>query len=257
MLTVYKHKFFLKYERTPEGFQGPRIRGSLGLYLKKYLHKDIYDYIFNTPTDTKIMRRYNEAPKAFVIDIPFVPSSTMPLNIILFGKSNGYIEAFRKALGEFGRHDDIGIYYEGCDALEADFKERPGGINVLFETPTNITYKGKMWEKPEFHILIRNALRRVFLVSYYHYAVRLDIDFDRLIKEAENISLSTYQWEMKKIERRSSRKGGVMCIEGYVGKASYNDVGSELYGCLSLADLIHVGKYTVFGCGKIIVKKEA
>src|SRR3989338_492084 len=261
MLKIYKHRYHLRYETAPKGFQGPFFMGVLGLYLKKYLPQKDYDHIFNTPTDNKIMKRYPEAPKGFVIDIPYIPAQEMELNLILLGKNNNYSDAFSKAVRDLGAYNKIDIYYIGEEIVSPDKKRftQSDHFSIKYETPVHIQYKGRIWERPEFHIIMRNTLRRVFLIGYYHYDVTLPIDFNRLIKQSEGIILKDYKWECQKITRVSSRKKGVMNIEGYIGISNYKIMSEicmdELLMYLGIVENIHVGKNTVFGSGKITVNQ--
>ena len=258
MLIIYKHNFELKYKEIQPKFQGPFLRGGLGFHLKKLIPLKEYDYIFNTPTDTKIMKRYPEAPKAFVIDLPYTPCLNMPFSLILFAKSNCYFDSLKKALILHTQQNNIELFYNGCEESEGDFTQIKDTFTIKFETPTYITYKGRIWEKPEFHIIIRNLLRRIFIIGYYHYNVKLPIDFNTLIEDAQNVSLVDYDWQLEKTSRFSSRKNQVMSIFGYMGHATYhvNDNVKhiqKLLGYLTLGEQIHAGKNTVFGCGKILL----
>ncbi len=63
-------------------------------------------------------------------------------------------------------------------------KER---IELQFITPTRIKYKNKLISDLEFHILIRNLLRRISLLSYFHCDEGLDIDFKEVIEKSKEV----------------------------------------------------------------------
>lgn len=126
-------------------------------------------------------------------------------------------------------------------------KER---IELQFITPTRIKYKNKLISELEFHILIRNLLRRISLLSYFHCNEELDIDFKKVIEEStsitkENSYLEWYDWE-----RYSHRQEDRMSLGGFIGKVTFRGNIEEYLPLLYLGKYTHIGKGTSFGLGE-------
>jgi len=125
-------------------------------------------------------------------------------------------------------------------------------IALKFITPTRIKYEERLTENLEFHILIRNLIRRISLLSYFHCdeefkkeEIKLLIDKAKKIK-IENKDLKWYDWE-----RYSSRQDTMMKLGGFTGDITY--VGKDLKDFLPyilLGTYTHVGKGATFGLGK-------
>ncbi len=128
-------------------------------------------------------------------------------------------------------------------------------IELQFITPTRIKYKNKLISDLEFHILIRNLLRRVSLLSYFHCDEKLDINFKEVIEESkdieiENSDLNWYDWE-----RYSHRQRERMSLGGFVGKITFKGNLKEYLPLLYLGQYTHVGKQTSFGLGKYLINR--
>jgi len=54
-------------------------------------------------------------------------------------------------------------------------------ITLDFVTPTRLKFEEHFIKDLEFHILIRNLLRRISLLSYFHCNKELRVDFKDLI----------------------------------------------------------------------------
>ena len=108
----------------------------------------------------------------------------------------------------------------------------------------------------EFHILIRNLLRRISLLSYFHCDTDLDLDFKGLIESSKNVkvekeNLSWFDWE-----RYSNRQDTKMMMGGFMGSITFEGVLGPFLPFLLLGEHIHVGKGTSFGLGKYEITQE-
>ncbi|MCM8794013.1 MAG: CRISPR system precrRNA processing endoribonuclease RAMP protein Cas6 [Candidatus Omnitrophica bacterium] len=135
----------------------------------------------------------------------------------------------------------------------SDFQKQEGEsqLELSFLTPTRLKYEERIHHRPEFHIIIRNLLRRLSLMNYYHGNVENpELDYAGLIKKAEEIKLidseiSWYDWE-----RYSSRQKRKINMGGFVGRARYQGDFGPFYGLLKMGEILHIGKGAVFGLGK-------
>ncbi|MEP9412483.1 MAG: CRISPR system precrRNA processing endoribonuclease RAMP protein Cas6 [Candidatus Brocadia sp.] len=135
-----------------------------------------------------------------------------------------------------------------------------GEITVKFLTPTRLKYGGKLTIDLEFHVFIRQLLRRLFLLGQYyckdHQADgrppgegyhRILIDKARAISIKES-SLRWYDWE-----RYSRRQDARMKLGGFIGDIVYRGDISPFYPFIEAGKILHVGKGTSFGLGRYII----
>lgn len=216
-------------------------------------------------------------------------------NLILIGKATDYLPYFIFAfdkLGELGLGKGKGKYwlrevrsirsnsnsahpiYTGEDKILKDSYSLISGKDILeeckkyyhkrkitlhFITPTRLKYQEHFIKNLEFHILIRNLLRRISLLSYFHCDRELQADFKGLIERAErvkkeNSNLSWYDWQ-----RYSARQNTKMLLGGFIGKVAFAFDGIEpeqFLPLILLGKYIHVGKGTGFGLGKYEISEE-
>jgi hypothetical protein len=190
--------------------------------------KCVYSYVFETPppSDTKIMRKYKSAPHPFVIEPPperrrgYKPGDEITFGLTLIGRAIDYLPYFIYTFDELGK---IGIgkgkakyelkevscegktIYDSSTKTLKPFKtssltiiphlslrSAAGGeaISLSFLTPTRILYNGHLTLDLEFHILIRNLLRRLSLLYYFHCnGDSSGWDFKGLIEQAKEIKV--------------------------------------------------------------------
>jgi len=130
------------------------------------------------------------------------------------------------------------------------FDLSPFTLHLQFLTPTRLKFYGKLAPTLEFHILVRNLLRRISLLSYFHCGQELDLDFKGLIESSkivtvEKENLSWFDWE-----RYSNRQETKMKMGGFMGSITFKGDFNELLPFVQLGEYIHVGKGTSFGLGK-------
>lgn len=131
-------------------------------------------------------------------------------------------------------------------------------LNIRFLTMTRLKYAQEYTTVPEFHILIRNILRRISSISYFHHGIELQLDFRELIQKAqEKVFLVKNETHWEDWERYSSRQDTKMNLGGIVGEAVYQGDWSEFWPLLKIAEEVHIGKGTVFGMGKIMATPNA
>jgi hypothetical protein len=124
-----------------------------------------------------------------------------------------------------------------------------------FHTPTRIKYNGRYTSELEFHIMLRNLLRRISSLSYFHCDETLDLDFGSLIEMAQDVSvensaLTWYDWERYSASQRTRMKLG-----GFVGSITFRGDLKPFWPFLVLGQHIHVGKNTAFGLGRYEIQQ--
>jgi CRISPR-associated endoribonuclease Cas6 len=130
------------------------------------------------------------------------------------------------------------------------FHLSPLTLNLVFVTPTRLKFDGNLSPKPEFHILIRNLLRRISLLSYFHCGEELDLDFKGLIENSKSIKIKEEKLSWVDWERYSNRQETKMKMGGFVGSITFEGDLKAFLPFILLGEYIHVGKGTSFGLGK-------
>jgi len=124
-------------------------------------------------------------------------------------------------------------------------------LNLSFITPTRIIYKGHLTINLEFHILIRQILRRLSLLSYFHCGIDpSQWDFKGIIEKSRQVivkqrNLTWYDWE-----RYSFRQDTRMKMGGFVGEITFEGNIEPFMPLIRAGEVLHVGKGTAFGLGK-------
>lgn len=123
-------------------------------------------------------------------------------------------------------------------------------ITISLLTPLRLRFDGHITDKLEFHVLIRNLLRRISSLSYFHCGEKFQVDFKGLIEKARAVNqtksdIHWYDWK-----RYSTRQEEWMSLGGVTGTVSYEGDISDFMLLLRLGEYVHVGKGTSFGLGK-------
>ncbi|TVL99080.1 MAG: hypothetical protein CV087_19450 [Candidatus Brocadia sp. WS118] len=123
-------------------------------------------------------------------------------------------------------------------------------ITIFFLTPLRLRFDGHITDKIEFHILLRNLLRRISSLSYFHCGEKLEIDFKGLIERAGAVKMTKSDTKWFDWKRFSTRQEEWMSLGGITGTVSYEGDLAEFTPLLKLGEYVHVGKGTSFGLGK-------
>lgn len=130
----------------------------------------------------------------------------------------------------------------------------PLSLSLSFMTPTRLKYDGQLSPTLEFHILIRNLLRRTSLLSYFHCGEQLDLDFKGLIEEAKSVKVQKENLRWVDWERYSNRQETKMKMGGFTGSVTFEGDFEKFLPILLLGEHIHVGKGTSFGLGRYEIR---
>jgi CRISPR-associated endoribonuclease Cas6 len=250
--------------------------------------KCVYSYIFETPppSDTKIMRKYETAPHPFIIEPPaerrrgYKPDNEITFKLTLIGKAIDYLPYFIYTFDELGK---IGIgkgrgKYKLKEALAGGRKiyshktktlksfsiskitipmplntrgSKTNTLTLKFLTPTRIVYSGRLTLDLEFHVLIRNLLRRVALIYYFHAGGDpSDWQFNEIISMAKDINVREKNLRWHDWARYSTRQDTRMKMGGFVGEITFEGNITPFMPLLKAGEVLHIGKGTSFGLGK-------
>jgi len=248
----------------------------------------VYCYVFETPGSETLRTSYSlsEYPHPFIIEPPieerleYAPGQELTFHLTLIGRAIDYLPYFvfayqqlgRKGLGK-GRGRYLLVKVESdLDGLKpvfdaqsqtllgdfttkslAQLKAEQGSPNLMrleFLTPTRIKYRGRLTARLDFKLLMKSLLRRILLLSELHCNQKLQIDCERLLREAEAVKtlhsgLHWHDWQ-----RYSSRQQTRMRLGGFLGQIVFQGDLTEFMPFVKLGEYIHVGKGTSFGLGK-------
>ena len=123
-------------------------------------------------------------------------------------------------------------------------------ITISLVTPLRLRFDGHITDKIEFHVLVRNLLRRISSLSYFHCGEKLQVDFKGLIERATLVKQAASDIHWYDWKRYSTRQEEWMSLGGVTGTISYESDLTEFIPLLKLGEYVHVGKGTSFGLGK-------
>ncbi len=129
-----------------------------------------------------------------------------------------------------------------------------GGVMSLtlnFLTPARIIYDSHLTLDLEFHMLIRQLLRRISLLSYFHCGIDMsDWDFRGIIEKAKEVTVKKSNLKWYEWERYSARQDARMNMGGFVGDVTFEGNIEPFMSLINAGEVLHVGKGTGFGLGK-------
>jgi CRISPR-associated endoribonuclease Cas6 len=124
-------------------------------------------------------------------------------------------------------------------------------MRLSFMTPARIKYDGRLTKDLEFHVLFRNLLRRISLLSYFHCGYRLDDEgFKDLIEQAKDIKVVKRAIYWDDWQRYSNRQQTRMNMGGFMGEITYEGNFEPFWPYIKLGEYVHVGKGSSFGLGR-------
>lgn len=254
-----------------------------------------YSYIFETSPDGLSGRfsDYSDIPRPFVLEPDgnlerrFTEGDRLQFHLALMGAAMEYLPYFvfcfdelgRRGLGKgktrfsleglFGLDFAAGQWvplYDETDRLlredspvvsAAELPFRCGDtLSLEFLTPTRIKYRGKYICDLEFHVLMRNLLRRISMLAFFHCGFELDVDVKALITEAKMVEVRDWDLKWHDWSRYSTRQNTRMKLGGFVGGVTYEGDFERFMPFIALGEQIHVGKNTTFGLGKYRINYE-
>ena len=242
------------------------------------------------PKHTEIMRKYPHVPHPFVIEPPaddrdeYAEGDNLRFGLILVGKAIEYLPYFIFTFEELGKNGsglERGKYR--LQQVKADFEGKKGStiyssvekklkddfptltvsnfrvdeskatreVKLRFLTPVRIKYRDSYRHQMEFHVLLRNLLRRIGSLDYFHCGGKAgSIDYRALISAAKSVASVERNLSWNDWNRYSKRQQQGMNLGGFTGEISYKGDIGEFWSFLRVGELIHVGKGTTFGLGK-------
>ncbi len=245
--------------------------------------------------DTKIMRKYTTVPHPFIIEPPperkrgYTPKDAITFGLTLIGRAIDYLPYFIYTFDELGKigigkrkgkyelrevrgQESEVIYSSDTKTLKPfmpsimafprkwesslNFDSSNSELLTLnFITPTRIIYNSHLTIDLEFHMLIRQLLRRISLLSYFHCGIDTsECDFRGIIEKSKEVAVKERNLKWYEWERYSARQDTRMKMGGFVGKITFEGDIKPFMSFIRAGEILHVGKGTAFGLGKYEIK---
>jgi hypothetical protein len=244
------------------------------------------------PPDAERLSRAQDLPRPFLFEPPrdgrevLAPGDELVVGLTLFGRAAALLPYFvvaLRALADPGLGPTRGrltlvrataetpsgphvVFAEGApvvraapagvrlpDLLRAG-DEQPGRVDVRFLTPTTLRREGRLVERPSFGDLVCRLRDRVSALAAFFGDGPLEMDFAGVAAAAEQVRTVECRTAWERRSRRSARTGEVHEISGFVGEAVYEGELGEWMPLLRLGEALHVGKYAVWGNGRMVVE---
>jgi len=249
----------------------------------------IYRYIFEgvAPQNRTIMRLYPYVPQPFVIltelDEPAHVSegNAWKFGLRLFGRAIDHFPYIAYALMELGKNglgkerikfniekiiqadNPNPIFESGSNRistlkrqyLQVDYENlRRTSITIQFLTPARLRIGGNEARKVNFSEIIRSAIRRLTILTYFYGIPSADIvKTSELVGKSTKIVTKRDETKWFEFERYSGRQSRKISLGGLVGKISFAGELGQFYPILAFTQITNIGKATSFGFGRIAV----
>lgn len=230
-----------------------------------------------------------EPPPAYVIEPPtglltrLEKDAELTFTLLLFGDANSYLPFFLNAFEMMGRRGIgrraggpgggafllRGVENNGHELFDPATGRLIGEpitediqlplppkvtswtLSAQLLTPLRLKFQSQLQDTLSFSVLVRAALRRISSVFAVHGDGSPDLEYGRLAAEAEHIKTLSSQLRWLDWERYSNRQKRRMMLGGMVGAVSYAAVPGIYRPILETATLLHMGKQSTFGLGKL------
>lgn len=130
-----------------------------------------------------------------------------------------------------------------------------GGLTLRFETPTRFKNSGRLSDDFTFRNLTFRMLRRLLELAHFHVPdAEVDWQFRPFLERANQVRVVRRDLRWWDWERWSQRQRTAMRLGGFIGELELQGELSPFLPLLAAAEVVHVGKGTTFGLGKLRVE---
>lgn len=228
-------------------------------------------------------------PHPFVIEPPpttreyFAAGDNFDFELLLFGFANDLLKYFVFAFEEMGRiglgkmvgprragfklirvSSNSALVFDASDRIvrcghefDLPFYNNPDSsdseleLTINLETPLRLKFNNQFSEDLPFHVLVRSMLRRISSLHNTFDQGEPSLDYPGLIKRAENVRTVKSSLEWLDWSRFSNRQHTRMQLGGLIGSVTFAGKLEEYINLIKYCEIVHIGKATTFGLGKI------
>ncbi len=247
-----------------------------------------YDYMFHSPPTSEHVHfsRYRRYPHPYLFEpfpIPkrFSRGDTLKCNLMLLGNGIIFLPFIISALMELGKtglgrnrlHLQLETVTDGgtnppeliFDARRNQIVKNPELIrlnlfrpeaaslaSIRFVTPVRIRRQNEIVKTPDFTLLIQSILRRIAMLNEVHGQEAWDPEIGRYTERCAGVTTQSKYFHWQNWSRFSRRKHVKIYMGGFTGEMVISGPELPLFiPVLRAAELIHIGRGTVFGNGKL------
>lgn len=262
-------------------YLGSTLRGVIG----QALHHNInaYQYLFINRTQNGSQQ---DTLNPYMIVPPtsgkgtYRPGDELNFHILLLGEAVQYVQPLLNALQEIqnlglgasrypfklvkvvNSSEQRVIWQEGCfydiaaRSVILPWRSLPDVKQLLIRTctPLRIRRKGELLQTIDFPTIIRNITRRVEAITT-RYGGWVDTgEIERVQALSAEVLIVKEELELKNMARYSNRLGEKMDFSGLMGSIQFEGDLTPFVPWLYAAQILHIGRNTTFGMGKIEVE---
>lgn len=226
-----------------------------------------------------------EAPKPFIIDpydvaTDYKENEALEFAITLLGRAceyNPYIIfavskmcehglsarrfPFKCLLAYWYKDGEERMLYRGdtqclCEAAKPSLPEVDGAfslpLTLKFLTPTRLKFQNRYTMDFTFRTLTFKMLQRILELAHFHVPDAHPLwEFHDYLNQADKVSITNKNLSWDDWPRYSNRQSAKMEMGGFFGDITlHGDIG-PFTQLLRMSEIVHVGKGTSFGLGKI------
>ncbi|MBN2093062.1 CRISPR system precrRNA processing endoribonuclease RAMP protein Cas6 [candidate division KSB1 bacterium] len=131
-------------------------------------------------------------------------------------------------------------------------------ISLRFRTTTRLKFKGDYTMDFNFRNLVFKMLRRVLELAYFYMPEQeIDWEFHHLLVAADDVEIAERNLRWSDWQRYSNRQKSKIKMGGFVGDLVLEGELTPFMELLHYAEVLHVGKGSVFGLGEVEVDHQS
>lgn len=147
-------------------------------------------------------------------------------------------------------------------ALTSSAMAKDASVNNLtlhFQTPARLQFNNGFKQDFTFRLLVFKILRRILeLAHFYAPDEAINWEFHDYLVSADKVEIIANNLHWQDWSRRSNRQNTTLKMGGYVGDLKLTGEVAPFVDLLHMGEILHIGKGTVFGNGKMhIITKES
>jgi hypothetical protein len=252
----------------------------------------LYTRLFETFIENEpppFLKGQTAAPRPFVLEVDeerrhFAPGDCLRFDLLLFGSAVQLQTLAAVAVGRMAEHG-LGERRRRFTAEQIAFLDASGEFTALFAnghlirkglapsllpphnglpenevvlrflTPARFKTAGRLQGSLGFRALVFRMLARALELSHF-FGDRAAIDwhFQPLLRQADGVRVLEQDLTWKDLKRYSARQGTEMTMGGFVGSMRLTGDLAPFAPLLRIAEIIHIGKGTTFGLGRVEVE---
>ncbi|HEM55584.1 MAG TPA: CRISPR system precrRNA processing endoribonuclease RAMP protein Cas6 [Thermodesulfobium narugense] len=247
-------------------FDSPRPQGAMKMTKYPYIPHPfiIFSQNYETSFDKEDLFDFELVLMGDSIEnLPFFVYTFIKLGEIGLGKDRARFEvvSVRDVNGELfdQEHKTINSFAKNPSLLSLDriYSSENNGFKNLkidFLSPLSLRFEGKTVSLLQFHILIRNLLRRVSLLEFFYGYPSFESSFiKKCINESLEVKILENNTYLENLKRFSGRQQRLINHMGLVGDITFSNVPNSLISLIDSAKEISIGRNTSFGFGRYLL----